>query len=76
VGKKPRRKDTSRLRREVAPGGRLTGEIAVENGSIIVSPKGKRRTKYSLREMLKQCRPEHFHPLIDFGPDVGREVIE
>jgi antitoxin MazE len=49
-------------------------DIQLRNGTMVIKP--KRRPKYSLREMLKQTRPEHLHPWIDFGPDVGREVLD
>jgi antitoxin MazE len=49
-------------------------EIAVQNGSLVVTP--RKRPKYSLREMLKRCKPQDFHGEIDWGPDVGREVID
>lgn len=49
-------------------------EITTKNGSLVVTP--QTRPKYSLREMLKHCKPEHFQGEIDWGPDVGREVID
>jgi antitoxin MazE len=49
-------------------------EMKLQNGSLVITP--RKRPKYSLREMLKQCKPEHFHREIDWGPDVGREVID
>jgi antitoxin MazE len=49
-------------------------EITLQNGSIVVTP--RKRTKYSLREMLKSFKPGQVHPAIDWGPDVGREVID
>jgi antitoxin MazE len=49
-------------------------EVATRNGSLVVTTPAAR--KYSLRELLKGWKPEHRHDLIDFGPDVGREVID
>ncbi|MFA6340973.1 MAG: AbrB/MazE/SpoVT family DNA-binding domain-containing protein [Candidatus Paceibacterota bacterium] len=35
------------------------------------------KPKYpSLKEIMKNIDPSVFHPLIDFGPDVGKEIIE
>jgi antitoxin MazE len=49
-------------------------EISTKNGSILVTP--RRRKQYSLREMLRKIKPENVHELIEFGPDVGREVVD
>ena len=49
-------------------------EITTHNGSLVVTP--RKRPKYSLREMLKKCKPGHFHGEINWGPDVGREVVD
>lgn len=49
-------------------------EITARNGSIIVKP--RKRPKYILREMLKDMKPGQFHEEMDWGPDVGREVID
>lgn len=57
---------------EVAAGTPI--EITTRHGALVVTP--RRPTKYSLREMLKQTKPEHLHPLVDFGPDLGREVLD
>lgn len=46
-------------------------EITTRNGSLVVRP--RRRPKYRLRDLLKNCGPGHGE--IDFGPDVGREVV-
>jgi antitoxin MazE len=49
-------------------------EITAKNGSIIITP--RKRPKYTLRELLKGCKPGKFHGELDWGPDVGREVID
>jgi antitoxin MazE len=49
-------------------------EITLQNGSIVVTP--RKRPKYSLKEMLKSMKPGDFHGEIDWGPDVGREVLD
>jgi antitoxin MazE len=48
-------------------------EIVAEEGAIVVRP--KKRRKYRLKDLLKNCKPEHLHGETDFGPDVGREVL-
>lgn len=49
-------------------------EIRAQNGSLVVTP--RTRPRYSLRELLKRCKPEHFQGEVDWGPDVGREVLD
>jgi len=49
-------------------------EMTMHNGALVVTR--RKRPKYSLREMLKKCKSEHFHGEIDWGPDGGREVID
>jgi len=49
-------------------------EITAKNGSIVITP--QKRRKYTVRELLKGCKPGGFHGEVDWGPDVGREVID
>ena len=49
-------------------------EVVARNGAIVVLP--KKRPKYRLRDLLKYCKPQHLHGETDFGPDVGREVLD
>jgi antitoxin MazE len=49
-------------------------DVVVEQGTIVVLP--QRRPKYSLDELLKDCRPSQLHGETDFGADVGREVLD
>ena len=49
-------------------------EIVAQDGAIVVRP--KKRRKYRLRELLKNCKPRQLHGEVDFGPDVGREVLD
>ena len=51
-----------------------TVEIVAEDGAIVVRP--KRQRKYRLKDLLKNCKAEHLHGETDFGPDVGREVLD
>jgi antitoxin MazE len=49
-------------------------EVVAEHGNIIVVP--QTRKKYSLDELLKNCKPSQLHGETDWGRDVGREVID
>lgn len=49
-------------------------ELIVENGEVVVRP--TRRRKYSLADLLKDCKPSQLHGEADWGEDVGREVID
>ncbi len=52
-------------------------EITAEDGELRLKPvKPARRKRYTLDELLKGMTPENVHPEIDWGPDVGREIIE
>lgn len=54
-----------------------TVEITAEGGELRLKPvKVARRKRYTLDELLKGVTPEKVHPLIDTGPDVGREMLE
>ena len=48
--------------------------LSVSNGALLVKPATRR--KYRLSELLKDCRPKQLHGEVDFGADVGREVID
>jgi len=49
-------------------------ELRVERGALVLRPQG--RPKYRLKDLLRNCKPSQLHGEIDFGPDVGREVLE
>ena len=51
-------------------------DIKVEDNKIIISAKKKKKNKYSLEELLSDIKPENLHGEIDFGPPVGKEIIE
>ena len=40
----------------------------------VVWPLARRRL--NLKDLLRDCQPAQLHGETDFGPDVGREVIE
>lgn len=49
-------------------------DLELREGELLVRP--TRRPKLSLKDLLKECKPSQLHGEIDFGPDLGREVIE
>jgi len=49
-------------------------EIRVEKDAIVLRP--TKRRKYRLKDLLKNCKPHQLHGEVDFGPDVGREVVD
>lgn len=51
-----------------------TVELRVREGELVVRP--IRSKKLSLGELLRDCKPSQLHGEIDFGEDVGREVVE
>ena len=48
-------------------------EILLDKGSIVVSP--KRRRKYDLQDLLRNCNPTQLHGETDWGADVGLEEL-
>lgn len=49
-------------------------QMRIERGALVLRPQG--RPKYRLADLLRQIKPHQLHGEIDFGPDVGREVLE
>jgi antitoxin component of MazEF toxin-antitoxin module len=49
-------------------------EIAAEKGAMVVRP--NKRRKYRLRDLLRNCKRGQLHGEVDFGPDIGREVVD
>jgi antitoxin MazE len=47
-------------------------DLAVHDGAIVIRPARKR---YALADLLADCRPERRPEPIDWGPDVGGEVL-
>jgi antitoxin MazE len=53
-------------------------EIEARHGEVVISPI-KPRLRYSLEELVAGVTPEEAHASsaeVDWGPDVGREIIE
>jgi antitoxin MazE len=49
-------------------------ELEVRDGQLVVRP--TRRQTLSLKDLLQNCKPSQLHGELEFGPDLGREVIE
>ncbi|HJY64754.1 MAG TPA: AbrB/MazE/SpoVT family DNA-binding domain-containing protein [Ignavibacteria bacterium] len=52
-------------------------DLRLDENKIIISPKKKKRkNKYTLEELVSKITPENRYGEIDFGPPVGKEIIE
>src|SRR5690606_28022209 len=49
-------------------------EVLAEQGAIVVVPRVKK--KFRLADLLRNCKPSQLHGEVDFGSDVGREVLD
>jgi antitoxin MazE len=50
-------------------------EISLRGRSIVLTPV-QEEDNFTLKDMLKGVTPENMHPLVNWGPDVGAEIIE
>jgi antitoxin MazE len=48
-------------------------EIEARDGSVVILPA---RPRYVLSELLKDMTPQAMREAFDWGPDVGREIVE
>ena len=68
-----------RLPKKVVDAARLkpnqTLSISLKGRSIVLTPVDE-DDSFTLEAMLKGVRPENLHPLVDWGPDVGAEIID
>ena len=51
-------------------------DLKIVEDKIVISSKKKRKSKYTLEELLANVKPENLHGEFDFGPPVGKEIIE
>jgi antitoxin MazE len=51
-----------------------TVDLEVRDNELVVRP--ARQHTLSLKNLLRDCKPSRLHGETEFGPDVGREVIE
>ena len=49
-------------------------DLMVRDGELVVRP--VQNQELSLRNLLKDCKPSQLHGEVDFGEDVGREVLQ
>lgn len=47
--------------------------FSVENGAIVLS--SPKKPKYTIEELVKGITRENMHELVDWGPDVGNEIL-
>ena len=55
------------------PGSRV--DLIAEGNVIKIVPKSPKR-RYRLEDLLARMTPENIQPEVDWGPDVGREILE
>lgn len=48
-------------------------DIRADGGRIVISPRPRR---YTLEELLVNVTPEAMRQAFDWGPDVGREIVD
>jgi antitoxin MazE len=48
-------------------------EIEARDGHVVIS---LARPRYALADLLKGMTPEAMHEAFDWGPDVGREIVD
>lgn len=49
-------------------------DLELREGELVVRPAP--RHSLSLKRLLNECKPSQLHGETDFGPDVGREVVQ
>lgn len=50
-------------------------ELGMRDGSTVEIKLKPVPKKYTLDELVAQMNPKNRHPLIDWGPDVGNEIL-
>ncbi len=52
------------------------GEVAIEfiDGFLVMKP--KKQKEYTLKELLKGMTKKNRHEPVEWGPDVGNEILE
>ncbi len=52
-------------------------DISVVDNKISINPERKpRKYHFNIKDLCAQITPENRHPEIDWGPDVGKEIVE
>jgi antitoxin MazE len=49
-------------------------EMVPVKGALVMKP--KKRVRYRLQDLLKNCKPSQLHGEVDFGADLGREILD
>ena len=67
-----------RIPKEFAKGANLQeGSVvsfSADGQSLIIKP--RKKPVYTLEELMKDFNPKTKHKLIDWGPDVGKEILD
>ena len=50
-------------------------EVSLRGKSIVLTPVDQDK-EFTLEKMLEGVTPENIHPMVDWGPDVGAEIID
>jgi len=51
-------------------------KIDVRGQTVVLTPIKDDKDDFTLEDMLKGVTPENVHPEVDWGPDVGAEIID
>ncbi|EHY6648631.1 AbrB/MazE/SpoVT family DNA-binding domain-containing protein [Salmonella enterica] len=51
-------------------------ELDIRDGILYLKPIPQERFSYTLDELLAGITPDNIHRGIDFGPDIGKEIVE
>lgn len=51
-------------------------DIKIVEDKIVISSKKRKKNKYTLEELVSKITPENRYGEIDFGPAVGKEILE
>jgi antitoxin MazE len=51
-------------------------ELRVEDGRLVLAKPRPKLPRYKLSELLEGYDGTNNHPEVDWGPDVGREIID
>ena len=54
-------------------GENATVNLTLENGFLVVSP--DRQKRYQLADMLDRITPDNIHTELDWGSEIGKEVV-
>jgi antitoxin MazE len=53
--------------------------LRLEDGELkvrVARPRRRRQSRFILKDLIARMTPENLEPTYDWGPDVGKEIIE